>query len=802
LYTARGITPSGSLVSTSVIWSADAGNIDGQGRFTAPSDEGEYRITATHTVRTWLSDTAAVVVQSSSVSGPVATVELTPSSGTVSVGATVQFEAVAKNAVGAALPGTSFDWSSSDTDVAEVDTGGLVLGVGAGAAIITAAADGIEATAAVTVSSVPVASVEISPSSATLTEGETQQFTAIARDASGNELEGRVIAWSSDDEDVFTVDASGLVLAVGAGTGELTATSEGQAASVTIEVEEAAVAEVTVTPSSATLVSGQATTLNATVRDGDGNALTGRTVTWSSSNSQVASVNSNGRVTGGNSGTATITATSEGVSGTAQITVSVVPVAFVEVSPASASVSVGQSAQFQAIARDASGTELPNRVPTWSLSNDNIASINQSGLVTTQSQGTTTVRADIEGIEGTATLTIVASSPTNGVPDLSQLPIANGQQPNVTAWNALNVRNMAAGGSYADPLTGVRVWKITSASTPTSNSGMGHDYGDGPVQVSGEWGGNKHTILVRGDGYWLVDLERGVGLSNWRQVPNGARPGSDLNWTFSKNPATPQIAYSYSGGQLVRVNTGTNQVQNTGNFPKSMSSGYWLQQDKDDEWFVKMEGAGAVVAWNSVTNQTLRQSFSGLDEPHLEGNGRYVALITDGGTRVWDLQTNTVSSNGWGQWTFHHNASLLGHWISIHVDGPVFNFRLDPNGSSSPTGVNVFEPGMATYQHGAGQWVQRTVPVNQQYAVISSYGNLANGGEIWSGAKLKAAVGFLRSDGGDARILAHTYMVFNSGDYWQMPQATPSPDGKVVIFNSDMQNSNRYDLFLAEVPLQ
>jgi hypothetical protein len=41
LYTARGITPSGSLVSTSVIWSADAGNIDGQGRFTAPSDEGE-----------------------------------------------------------------------------------------------------------------------------------------------------------------------------------------------------------------------------------------------------------------------------------------------------------------------------------------------------------------------------------------------------------------------------------------------------------------------------------------------------------------------------------------------------------------------------------------------------------------------------------------------------------------------------------------------------------------------------------------------------------------------------------------
>src|SRR5439155_3412464 len=98
--------------------------------------------------------------------------------------------------------------------------------------------------------------------------------------------------------------------------------------------------------------------LAATPTDAKGNALTGRTVTWSSGNSGVATVSASGIVTGVSPGAATITAASEGKSGTAAVTVSSVPVASVAVSPTSASVSVGQTVQLAATPKDANGNPL------------------------------------------------------------------------------------------------------------------------------------------------------------------------------------------------------------------------------------------------------------------------------------------------------------------------------------------------------------------------------------------------------------------------------------------------------------
>jgi hypothetical protein len=85
------------------------------------------------------------------------------------------------------------------------------------------------------------------------------------------------------------------------------------------------VASVSVTPASANIGAGQAVQLTATVRDASGNVLTGRTVTWSSSNPSVAVVYPTGLVTGIAVGSATITATSEGQSGSATITVTTGP---------------------------------------------------------------------------------------------------------------------------------------------------------------------------------------------------------------------------------------------------------------------------------------------------------------------------------------------------------------------------------------------------------------------------------------------------------------------------------------------
>src|SRR5437588_12597384 len=96
------------------------------------------------------------------------------------------------------------------------------------------------------------------------------------------------------------------------------------------------VASVSVGPASASLRQGQTVQLAATPRDAAGNPLTGRAVSWVSTNSSAATVSGSGLVTGVGGGTATITASSEGHAGTATVVVTAVAVASVSVSPAAA----------------------------------------------------------------------------------------------------------------------------------------------------------------------------------------------------------------------------------------------------------------------------------------------------------------------------------------------------------------------------------------------------------------------------------------------------------------------------------
>src|SRR5207247_3359231 len=118
-----------------------------------------------------------------------------------------------------------------------------------------------------------------------------------------------------------TVSGGGLVAAVAAGPATITATSEGQSGSAALTVTTVAVASVVVSPATASRQVGQTVQLTATPQDASGTALTGRVVTWASSNTAVATVNGSGVVTGMAAGPATITATSGGESGRAEISV-------------------------------------------------------------------------------------------------------------------------------------------------------------------------------------------------------------------------------------------------------------------------------------------------------------------------------------------------------------------------------------------------------------------------------------------------------------------------------------------------
>ena len=349
------------------------------------------------------SGTSSVAVSNA----PVASVDVSPAAASLQVSQTLQLTATPKDANGGPLSGRAVTWASSNTAAATVGGSGLVTAVGAGAATITATSEGQSGASSITVTNVPVASVAVSPATASVAAGLTVQLTATPKDANGNPLSGRAVAWTSSNAAVATVDASGLVTAVAAGSATITATSEGQSGTAAISVTPAPVASVAVTPPSASVNEGTTVQLTATPKDANGNPLSGRVVTWASSNTTVATVSASGLVTGKVAGSATITATSEGQSGTSAITVVRVPVAAVTVTPASASVNEGNAVQLTATPKDANGTPLTGRTVTWASDNTTVATVSATGLVTGKVAGSATITATSEGQGGTAAITVV-----------------------------------------------------------------------------------------------------------------------------------------------------------------------------------------------------------------------------------------------------------------------------------------------------------------------------------------------------------------------------------------------------------
>ncbi|MCU0649384.1 MAG: Ig-like domain-containing protein [Gemmatimonadaceae bacterium] len=255
----------------------------------------------------------------------------------------------------------------------------------------------------------PVGSVSVSLGAAQLVAGTTTTATAQLLSTTGATLAGCTVTWTSGNEAVATVSATGLVTGVSPGTVSITATSEGRSGSTTLTVTPVPVATITVALAQSSVTAGTSTVASATLRSGSGDVLSGRTITWSSSSTPVATINDAGVITTFAPGTTTITATSEGRTGSATLTVTPVPVANIVVTLAATSLQIGQTTTAQAVVRDANGNALTGRSVTWISSNTSVATVSQSGVVSALAVGTTEIRATSEGRIGSALLQVSAS---------------------------------------------------------------------------------------------------------------------------------------------------------------------------------------------------------------------------------------------------------------------------------------------------------------------------------------------------------------------------------------------------------
>ena len=320
----------GRIVTGSVTWTTSASSV----ATVSPAGVVHSVAAGTASIKATLGSktgSATLTVTTRGESAAVATVTVSLASSTITPGQTTQAAAAIRDASDNVLTGRVVTWSSGNTAVSTVSATGLVTAVGAGRATITALSETKTGASTITVSATgpaPVASVLVTPATASLQVGSTLQLSGSLRDANNNILTGRVITLSSSNTAVSTVSASGLVTAVGGGSAQVTVLSETKTGTSTITVSAtgpAPVASLSVSPATANLQVGSTLQLSGTLRDANNNILTGRVITVSSSNTAVSTVSPSGLVTAVGAGNATITAVSETKAGTSAITVAAGP---------------------------------------------------------------------------------------------------------------------------------------------------------------------------------------------------------------------------------------------------------------------------------------------------------------------------------------------------------------------------------------------------------------------------------------------------------------------------------------------
>jgi uncharacterized protein YjdB len=254
----------------------------------------------------------------------------------------------------------------------------------------------------------PIASVQVVLDKPALHVGEATVATATLRDREGAVLTDRTVTWASSNPAVASVAHSGQVVAVGAGTTQITATSDSRTGIATLVVTPAVVHSVVLAAHAVALTPRYPVLVDVVLRDVHGNLIMDRSIAWSSSHPEVASVDAGGLVVGVAEGSTTITASTDGASGTLAITVMPPDVASVAEEQRYVTITVGQVDTLRAVARDARGNNLPDQVPAW-VSTDlppHPATVTSEGIVTGITPGVEYIAPHRGGHSGVVAVTV------------------------------------------------------------------------------------------------------------------------------------------------------------------------------------------------------------------------------------------------------------------------------------------------------------------------------------------------------------------------------------------------------------
>jgi uncharacterized protein YjdB len=348
-------------------------------------------------------------------SATLTSINVTPVSALIPLGTVQQFTATGtfSDTTTQDITGT-VAWTSVPPSVASITVSGLATGKDLGSVTITAASGTISNSVSATVNAADLSSIAVLPATPTIAQNTTEQFSATGTfdDGSTHNLTAQV-TWNSSNPAVASIGSTNpIAMGISQGTTTIKATLGGISGSTTLDVTNATIVSISVTPTGRTIAPTTELSFTATGTFSDSSTQVITTdATWTSSDTAVATVGAEGGATAVAAGTTNIMAAFGGQSGSSLLTVSSVTLKSIAVAPPTAVLAPASTLSYTATGTFSDGsTANVTDIVTWSSSATNVASISSFGQVTGQSAGTATIKAQQGSVSGTAALVVESSA--------------------------------------------------------------------------------------------------------------------------------------------------------------------------------------------------------------------------------------------------------------------------------------------------------------------------------------------------------------------------------------------------------
>ncbi|MDE5744884.1 MAG: Ig-like domain-containing protein, partial [Paramuribaculum sp.] len=321
-------------------------------------------------------------------------------------------------------------WASADETIATVDAEGIVTAIKPGETDITATtANGMTTSCTVTVLTniISAESISLNLNDDELTEGESVQLTATVSPENATD---KSVSWVSADETIATVDAYGTVMAIKPGETDITATTVNNiSASCRINVKVVEAERITLNFEETEMTAGDMVNLTATVSPKN---TTDKSVTWTSEDQTIATVDENGIVTAFKPGDTVITATTaNGLTASCSINVKVVEADGITLNYGKAELGVGSYLKLTATISPQNTTD---QSVTWTSEDETIATVDETGKVTAIKPGTTNITATTaNGIAKSCEINVIVILAYDITLNIKETEISQGESRLLTA---------------------------------------------------------------------------------------------------------------------------------------------------------------------------------------------------------------------------------------------------------------------------------------------------------------------------------------------------------------------------------